>query len=210
MRTQPTAAGGSRAFRLGSRRQRLLTACLIFVVVAGIAAYWASSLASHPAAPAVDNKYGGLPSWLPKPKVPVGRVLQASSARPQLGIEGDTIVVRVGSAEVTATAVGPQVPEEGQFPVPATTLCTFDVTLANASGVIALRQQDFTAVDELGQLHALRVTLQGGGPMPANIRRGQTLTLVMSAVLPTGNGTLRWSPGSPNPVASWDFAVEID
>ena len=29
------------------------------------------------------------------------------------------------------------------------------------------------------------------------------------AVLPTGSGTLRWSPRSPRPVASWGFDVEI-
>ena len=203
-------AGGSRVFRLGSRHRRLLTACFIVVVVAGIAGYWAASLTSHAAAPTADNKYGGLPSWLPKAKVPVGRVLQASSARPQLGIEGDTFVVHVGSAEVTATAVGPQVPSEGQFPVPPTTSCTFDITLAHATGTIPLRQQDFTTVDELGDLHALLVTLQGGEHMPSSIGRGQSLTLVLRAVLPTGNGTLRWSPGSSKPIASWDFAVEID
>ena len=45
---------------------------------------------------------------------------------------------------------------------------------------------------------------------PASVRPGQTVTLVMRAVLPTGSGTLRWSPQSPKPVASWDFDVEID
>jgi hypothetical protein len=203
-------AGGSRVIRLGSRHRRLLTTCLIILVAAGIASYWAESLTSHAAVPASDNKYGGLPSWLPKAKVPVGRILQASSVKPQLGIEGDTFVVHVGGTEVTATAVGPQVPSEGQFPVPPTTPCTFDVTLANASGTISLRQQDFTTVDEFGDLHSLRVTLQGGGRMPASIRPGQTVTLALTAVLPTGNGTLRWSPGSSKPIASWDFAVEID
>jgi hypothetical protein len=210
MSSRPTTAGGSRAIRLGSRHGRLLTACFVLALVVGLASYWAASLATHSTASSADSKYGGLPSWLPKATVPVGRVLQASAARPQLGIEGDSIVVHVGSAEVTTTAVGPQVPEEGQFPVPATTLCTFDVTLANAHGTISLRPQDFTTVDELGGLHSLKVALLGGGRMPAQIRSGQTLTLVMSAVLPTGNGTLRWSPGATQPVASWDFAVEID
>jgi hypothetical protein len=210
VRTGTTAAGGSRVFRLGSRYRRLLTACFIVFVVAGIAGYWAESLTSHAAVPASDNKYGGLPSWLPKAKVPVGRVLQASSARPQLGIEGDTFVVHVGGAQVTATAVGPQVPSEGQFPVASTTPCTFDITIAKATGTIALRQQDFTTVDEFGDLHTLLVTLHGGGRMPASIRPGQTVTLALTAVLPTGNGTLRWSPGSSKPIASWDFAVEID
>jgi hypothetical protein len=136
--------------------------------------------------------------------------MQASAARPQLGIEGDTIVVHVGAAEVSAVAVGPQVPEEGQFPVPATTPCTFDVTLSAASAPITLAPSDFTLLDELGKLHAPKVTVMGGGSAPARISPGQTLTLVLSAVLPTGNGTLRWSPGTRAPIASWDFDVEID
>jgi hypothetical protein len=108
------------------------------------------------------------------------------------------------------TTVGPQVPEEGKFPVPATSPCAFDVTLTKATATIALRRGDFTVLDEQGHLHYLRITAHGGGRAPAAIRPGQTVTLVMRAVLPTGSGTLRWSPRSPRPVASWDFDVEID
>ncbi len=155
-------------------------------------------------------RYGGLPSWLPKPTVKVGRVVDASAAHPRLGIEGDTFWVQVGRARVMATAVGPQVPEEGQFLAPAASPCSFDVTFTRASGVIALTRQAFTVLDELGQLHYLRVAGQGGGAVPTEIRPGQNVTLITSAVLPTGNGTLRWSPGSARPIVSWDFDVEID
>lgn len=120
------------------------------------------------------------------------------------------MLVVLGNARVDVTTVGPQVPEEGQFPVPATSPCAFDVTFARASAPIALRGADFTVLDELGHLHLLRITRLGGGPAPATIRPGQTITLVMRTVLPTGSGTLRWSPRSPRPVASWDFDVEID
>jgi hypothetical protein len=71
-------------------------------------------------------------------------------------------------------------PEEGQFPVPATTPCTFTITLA------------------------------GGGPPPASAAPGKTVTLTISAVLPTGNGQLQWAPQGGRPVVSWDFDVEID
>ena len=111
---------------------------------------------------------------------------------------------------MTVTAVGPQVPEEGQFPVPKTSPCAFDVTFTGASGLVQLRQHDFTVLDELGQLHYLHLANLKGGPAPAQVRPGQTVTLVMSAVLPTGSGTLRWSAETARPVASWDFDVEID
>jgi hypothetical protein len=179
--------------------------------VAGCSAQAAPARAAHASGhESSGGTYGGLPGWLPKSTQQVGRVVQASAAHPRLGIEGDSIVVHVGSARVTVTTVGPQIPEEGKFPVPPTTPCAFDVTLARASAPIALRGTDFTVLDELGHLHFLRITARGGGRPPATVRPGQIVTLVMRAVLPTGSGTLRWSPRSPRPVASWDFDVEID
>jgi hypothetical protein len=206
------AGGGSRAQRPGSRARRLLAAGLVVACVIGAAAYWAHARAAPAAARAAASAstYGGLPSWLPKPSIPVGRVVQASAAHPALGIEGDTMVVHVGTAAVTVTMVGPQVPEQGQVPVPATSPCSFAVTLTHASAAVPLAGRDFTVRDELGHLHDLRITASGGAPAPARVGPGQTVTLVMTAVLPTGSGALRWSPGSPRPVASWDFDVEID
>jgi hypothetical protein len=205
---------GCRAARPGTRAGRVLAAAFVLACAGGAvgcSAQAAPAGAAHAARHASSGgKYGKLPGWLPKPTVQVGRVVQASAAHPRLGIEGDTIVVHVGSARVTVTTVGPQVPEEGRFPVPATSPCAFDVTLTRATAPIALRHADFTVLDELGHLHVLRITARSGGPAPTVIRPGQTATLVMRAVLPTGSGTLRWSPDAPRPVASWDFDVEID
>src|SRR6266705_6697127 len=130
---------GSLASRPGSRAGRVLGALLVFACLGGAAA---CSAQAHPSAVKTHTgskgKYGKLPSWLPKSKVPVGRVVQASQAHPKLGIEGDTIIVHVGNAQVDVTTVGPQVPEQGKFPVPATSPCAFDVTFAKASAAIAL------------------------------------------------------------------------
>ena len=107
-------------------------------------------------------------------------------------------------------AVGPLVPEEGQFPVPPTTPCTFTVTLASVSGTIPLRPAAFTIRDEQGQLHHPKVTRQDGGPLPASAPPGKTVSLTITDVLPTGNGQLQWAPQGGRPVVSWDFDVEID
>ena len=155
-------------------------------------------------------RYGGVPSWLPTPTVSVGRVVQASAAHPWLAIEGDSVRVQLARGQVLATAVGPQVPEEGQFPVPATTPCTFTITFVNASGAVPLSQAAFTIRDEQGNLHRPAVTVAGGGPLPADISPGQKVTLIVKAVLPTGAGDLRWSPEGGQPIVSWDFDVEID
>lgn len=88
----------------------------------------------------------------------------ASSAHPWLAIEGDTVSVQLARAHVLATAVGPAVPEEGHFPVPPATRCTFTFTLARASGTVSLSAAAFTIVDEFGHLLHPRVTAQGGGP----------------------------------------------
>jgi len=176
----------------------------VAVAVAVAASVYLALPRSQPA------RYGGLPSWLPTPTVSVGRVVQASAAHPWLAIEGDSVRVQLPRGQVLATAVGPQVPHEGQFPVPATTQCTFTITLVNASGVVPLNQAAFTILDELGNLHRPSVTVAGGGSLPADILPGQKVTLIVKDVLPTGAGNLRWSPGGGKPIVSWDFDVEID
>jgi hypothetical protein len=154
--------------------------------------------------------YGGLPSWLPKTQVHVGRLVQASPAHPWRAIEGDTVSVRAGGGRVLATAVGPDVPKEGQFPVPKTSPCTFTVTLRGAAGAVPLAAGAFTIVDELGHLHRPQVTAPHRGAVPGRVAAGRTVTLTVQDVLPTGGGRLQWTPGGRTPVVSWDFDVEID
>ena len=202
---------GSRAFGLGSRAGRVLVTGLALLGLAVAAVYLDSAHAAHATRSAASSqKYGGLPSWLPKSKVPIGRIVQASAAHPQLAIEGDTVSVHLADGHVMATVVGPSVPEEGQFPVPPTSPCAFTVTFTQASGFVPLNPSAFTVLDELGQLHYLRVAVQGGGKVPSRVAPGRTVTLIMRAVLPTGAGTLRWAPTTPKPIVSWDFDVEID
>ena len=157
-----------------------------------------------------SNKYGGLPSWLPKASVPVGRVVDASAAHPWLAIQGDTVRVELPHGSVMVTTVGPRVPEIGEVPVPPTSLCTFAVTFTSATGVVPINPRAFTIKDEFGNYHYPTVTLEGGGAVPSDIPAGKAVTLSVSDVLPTGEGQLRWAPEGPEPIVSWDFDVEID
>jgi hypothetical protein len=50
----------------------------------------------------------------------------------------------------------------------------------------------------------------GGRSLPARVPKGQTITVTVKGVLPTGNGRLRWAPDGGKPIVSWDFDVEID
>jgi len=136
-------------------------------------------------------------------------VVEASASRPALAIQGDAVSVRLARGRVLATAVGPAVPPL-KLPPPPTTRCTFTVTFASASGVVPLSARAFTIVDELGRVHQPVVRSLGGGPVPARVRPGRTVTLTVRDVLPSGSGRLRWTPAGTLPVVSWDFDVEID
>jgi hypothetical protein len=184
------------------------------VAVSAVALVAAASfgiyLARSSSAPPAAARYGQLPSWLPKAKIPVGRVVTATAAHPWLAIQGDTVSVHLAHARVLVTTVGPVVPEEGEFPVPKTSPCAFTVTFTKASGRIPLSTKAFTILDELSILHRPVVTAQGGGPPPRWVLPGQTVTLTVRDILPTGGGRLRWAPEGTMPIVSWDFDVEID
>ena len=60
-----------------------------------------------------DN--AGLPSWLPKASVPVGRVVTASATHPWLAIEGDSVMVKLTHGSSLVTVVGPAVTPSGAF-----------------------------------------------------------------------------------------------
>ncbi len=174
-------------------------------------------------AAADDLTYGSLPSWLPTPTVGVGRVLTAGADHPVLAIEGDSVQVLVAGGAVVVTAVGPAVRGSGRVPVPATTRCTFTVTLTGAIGAIgasgalgagALGGGSWTVVDERGRVQVPRVVrATGGRPGPGRrgtLGAGSTARVDLVAELPAGSGALAWAPAGGPVLATWDFDVEID
>jgi hypothetical protein len=157
-----------------------------------------------------ELKYGGIPRWLPKTESTEERIVTASAGKPVLAIQGNTVAVDLPHGKVMATAVGPEVPEEGEFPVPATSPASFVVTLAKAQGAVPIDPRDFTVTDEDGHLHHPKVTGLHGGPLPTEVSAGKTASLEVHGVFPTGDGTLNWSPGSDKTIVAWDFDIEID
>ena len=157
-----------------------------------------------------SGKYGPIPSWLPKSSTSAHLILTASTTHRVLAIQGDTVAVSVPGGRVLATAVGPTVPHPGRVPIPATTSCTFTLRLTAGSAGMPLSGAAFTLVDQFGHVHHPRVTATGGGPLPRRVLPGQTVSLTMRAVLPTGNGSLEWATNGPRPIVAWDFNVEID
>jgi len=154
--------------------------------------------------------YGGLPSWLPKARQPVGQVLHASLTHPALSVQGETVAVSLPQGHLLVTAVGPETPEQGRFPVPPATPCTFVVTFADASRAMRLRTSAIYFLDERGAVHLGHVTAMNGGAPPETLSPGRSVSVEVHAFLPTGDGALNWSPIGARRVASWDFTVEID
>jgi hypothetical protein len=209
------AAGlGPRGIARGAARGALVALAVAVVVVALAMSLSSGALRAGSTAAGAQRssgaRYGGLPSWLPKPKVRVNRLLTATPAHPALSIQGDTVAVDLPRGHVLATAVGPEVPEEGRFPVPASTPCTFIVTFASASGAIPLRPAAFAFRDDLGHVHHPRVTAMDGGAPPPAIVGGKTVSLKLHDVLPTGDGGLTWAPDGGRALVAWDYTVEID
>ncbi len=170
-----------------------LSAALVLVV--GLA-----GCGSH----ACADRYGGLPSWLPTSTVAAHHVVRASAARPQVGVEGDTIEVILAQGSARATVVGPYGTVQGQYPVPETTPCTMVMTLSARRGTVAVRAGDFTFVDEMGNVHHPQVTAGSTSTAPPGEEQ-----VSIHDVLPTGAGQLRWAPNGST-IATWDFSVEID
>lgn len=175
-------------FPLRGRAARLAIAGLATAVAVSLGLYLAQTSGAS------ANKYGTLPSWLPKATTPVGRVVTASAAHPALAIEGDTVRLVLAHGSALATAVGPAVPASGLSPVPATIRCTFTLTLAHLSGTVPIR--GFMLMDEYGNQYRPAVTVHGS-------------VITLTAVLPSGAGQLLWAPAGVH-VVSWDFDVEVD
>ena len=112
-----------------------------------------------------------------------------------LTIQGDSLSISLPGARLLVTAVGPAVPEIGRTPVPATSPVTFVVTFTHVTAPISLRRSAWVLVDENHQLHHPRVTAINGDPPPTQLRPGQTVSIKLHSVLPTGDGGLEiWIP----------------
>jgi hypothetical protein len=154
--------------------------------------------------------YGKIPSWLPSAAPPRQHTLSSNVSHPVLTIQGESLSISLSGARLLVTAVGPVVPEIGNTPVPATSPVTFTVTFTHVSAPVSLRRSAWVLVDENHQIHHPRVTALDGGPPPTQLRAGQTLSIKLHSVLPTGDGGLEWRPDGARVVAGWDFNVEID
>lgn len=209
-----SGARGGPAFGLGPRRVLLAGATAVVVAAAVLVTVLLSGGHSPPA----RARYGGLPSWLPKPaKQASTPIPQATLEHPWLaGVEGETVSVLLPAGGALVTVVGPSVPEsvaenaQKDREDSDTARCTFSATLRSTAGVVPLSPRAFTILGERGETFRPRVTNAAGGGLPSQITTGHSVTLTLRAQLPEGQGAVRWAPTGPRVVAGWIFGLELD
>jgi hypothetical protein len=166
-----------------------------------------------------NNRYGPLPTWLPKEKPTVPKLEVATPSKPILEEEqGYTVHAEMPGGTADVTAVGPEFPnyvtkyaQAGTWPASKLVPSTFFVTFAKVNGTIPIAAKDFDLLNGNGQRSlATSVTVKGGGKLPSAVHSGQTLTLVVKAPALEGEGTVRWAPQAPKILAGWVFQLELD
>jgi hypothetical protein len=154
----------------------------------------------------VHYSYGGLPRWLPQSSPATNKVLVASPAHPQLGIEGDVITVTLPTGTTRATMAGPQVPPF-VAPPPPYTMCTFTIALRGTSGDVPLRARDFAIIDGNGTGYFPATFV--GGQRSVTVASGDAASVRVREFMAIGSGSIRWAPAG-HPVVTWEFTVEND
>lgn len=158
-----------------------------------------------------NAKYGGIPTGLQgKQAPPPNQVLSASADHPAIAIQGNSVALHLAGGSALATAVGPDVPDRIQGSADLHTPATWDLTFANVHGTVPISRRMFTITDEQGMLLLPRVSVVGGGPLPASVPAGRPFTVQLSTVVSVGDGKLRYAPSGGAWLAEWDFDVETD
>lgn len=219
IQANPSENRGSRAFRPGSR-WAFVAAAILALVAAGALVMALKPGAATPHYPAQDLTYGSLPKWLPKQAVePVAPKLEvATAASPILGEEqGFTVHAELPTGSADVTAVGPQVPsyvanyaQSGLWPSSKLVPSTFYVTFADVSGSIPIAARAFNVLTDGEQLVPASISVKGGGKVPAVVRAGQHIELLVKTKTLEGQGGFRWAPEGSKILVGWIYQLELD
>jgi hypothetical protein len=197
-----------------------VAAAILALVAAGALVMALKPGAATPHYPAQDLTYGSLPKWLPKQAVePVAPKLEvATAASPILGEEqGFTVHAELPTGSADVTAVGPQVPsyvanyaQSGLWPSSKLVPSTFYVTFADVSGSIPIAARAFNVLTDGEQLVPASISVKGGGKVPAVVRAGQHIELLVKTKTLEGQGGFRWAPEGSKILVGWIYQLELD
>ena len=167
----------------------------------------------HAAAP--KGVKPGIPGFIPRDTTAVNRVVTATPGQPQLAIAGDSVVLDLASGHALATMNGPLYNNKYVGTNDPTVPAQFLLSFTNVRGTLPLAPADFTILDQLGHNIVPLIRVKGGGALPKQLEPGQRLTLVMSTIIATGDGSIVYNPtgiakAGHKPLVGWDFIVEDD
>ncbi len=195
-----------RATGPGSSGARLVVVVVVLTMLAGVLGWGIDGLVTRPHLNLADPA-----SWLPKQQLdhPVDQTFVGTIARPALTVEGDFVEVRTPTFSALAVVRGPLVPGEGLPVQQSYTTCTWTISLTHIHGTVPISVADFDSIDHSQTVY--KPYLVPGRPAPpASLHTGQHLTLLIRAVMPVGEGLMRWAPDGTHIVAKWDYQVEND
>ncbi len=211
-----SSTGGGRAFRPGPRTAlglavALLAVLALLVVVVGFGG-------GQKAADGPVTSYGHLPKWLPRLNTAAPKLEVATATRPMLSeAQGYTVQAMLPGGATDITAVGPQIPnwvasyvQSGVWPAAKPVPGTFMVTLAAVRGSVPISLSAFTVLTNAGKIVHPKVTVVGGGAVPAVVHSGEHLNLKLTAPVLEGAGSIRWSPSGRRVLVAWIYELELD
>jgi hypothetical protein len=119
------------------------------------------------------------------------------------------VEVRTAHFSVRAVVSGPVVPGEGLPNQMSFTTCTWTISLSHVAGRVPVSVADFDSIDHYGTV--FKPYLVPGQPsLPSFLLPGHRLSFQIRAVMPVGEGLMRWAPDGDHIVAKWDYQVEND
>jgi hypothetical protein len=143
------------------------------------------------------------------PQHAVDQTLVGTVAHPALTVEGDAVKVHAATFSALAVVNGPVVPGEGLPYQASFTTCTWTISLSHVKGKVPIAVADFDSIDHTGAV--FKPYLVPGQPkLPTVLLPGHSLTFQIRAVMPVGEGLMRWAPDGNHIMAKWDYQVEND
>jgi hypothetical protein len=216
LRVATSETGRGRAFRPGPR-SAFAGAAVVAIVIAAIVVIALGS-GGKSSAQAAAHRYGHLPSWLPKISNGAQQLEVARPASPVLREEqGYTVRAELPGGATNITAAGPEVPswvasdvQTGTWPDGKPVPGKFIVTVIDAKGTVPVVASAFTILTDAGVIVHPKVTLVGGGPLPAALHPGQHVNVVVSGAVTEGSGSIRWAPLGRKVLVGWIYQLELD
>jgi hypothetical protein len=139
----------------------------------------------------------------------VDQTVVGTIADPALTIEGDYVEVDAPKFSVLTVVNGPVVPGEGLPNQMSFTTCTWTISFSHVVGRVPVSVADWDTINHSGTVFKPYL-VPGERRPPSFLLTGQHFEFQIRAVMPVGEGLMRWAPDGNHIVAKWDYQVEND